>query len=565
MLRTDLADLIQQAVVAAQSAQELPAFEMPPFDVLRPKQAGHGDYSSNVALVAAAAIRKLGDGRMANPRQIAEAVVKHLPASEAVGKVELAGPGFINMHLADSWLQRQVAAVVHAGDGFGNSSRGQGKRWQVEYVSANPTGPIHYGGARNAVLGDSIANVLSAAGYTIEREFYVNDGGTQFHLFAATLYARYAQALGHDEPLPADGYVGEYMHAYAQEVVSRVGDQLLNLPRAEAIAQCKLIGREIVLRNLNEELSRIGVKFDNWFSEQGLYDQGLVEQALDYLDSRNELERRDGALWFKASNYPGIDKDEVVVRSNGAPTYFAGDIAYHYDKFIRRQFDTVVNVLSVDHQGHVARMHAIMAAFGLDPKRLILLLYDLVKLMRDGKEVKLSKRKGNLVTINDVVDEVGSDAMHFNLLMRSPESVIEFDLDLAVAQNNENPVFYVQYSHARICSILAKAGAEGFAVDADPETVMFSLLTHPSEFALIRKLLEMEEQIDLAVDKLSPHNLIHYSMDLSKVFNAFYRDCRVVDGDNRPLSSARLALCQAARIGLRKVLQLVGVTAPISM
>ncbi len=342
----------------------------------------------------------------------------------------------------------------------------------------------------------------------------------------------------------------------------QLGDRLVALDRAEAIAALRPYGRAIVLADLERELGRMGVHFDNWFSEQSLYDEGLVQQSLDYLDARGELERRDGAIWFKASNYPGCDKDEVVVRSTGSPTYLAGDIAYHYDKFVRRGFDKVVNVWAVDHQGHVARMAAVMRALGMDPARLIILLYDLVKLVRDGQEVKLSKRKGNLVTISDVVEEVGSDAMHFNLLSRGPESVIEFDLDLAVAQNNENPVFYVQYSHARICSIFEKAAAEGFPVDGP---VDLALLNNPSELALVRKLLELEEQIDFAVDRLSPHNLTHYAIELARSFNAFYRDCHVLDAENVPLSAARLVLCRAAQTGIVRVLKLLGVSTPTTM
>ena len=282
--------------------------------------------------------------------------------------------------------------------------------------------------------------------------------------------------------------------------------------------------RKLVVIMLRAELDRIGVNFDNWYSEQTLYDNGLVEQALSHLDARGELVRRDGAVWFQASKYPKNDKDEVVVRSNGIPTYFASDIAYHYDKFLVRKFDRVVNVWGVDHQGHVPRMAAMMQAFGLDPDRLVILMYDLVKLVRDGVEVKLSKRAGNLLTISDVVDEVGADALRFNLLTRSPESVIEFDLDLAVAQTNENPVYYVQYSHARICSILARAAEAGFDVEHDGEddATLLSLLEHPSELALLRKMLELEEQVLLAVEKLSPHNLPHYAIDLAKTFNAFY-------------------------------------------
>jgi arginyl-tRNA synthetase len=566
MIKDSLRALVQTALQSAQDDGSLPVFELPAIDIQRPKQAEHGDYSTNIAMVVAAAARKAGSDK-ANPRQIAQAIVDHLPPSTLIGATELAGPGFINLRLSDEWLQQQVLSIIEAGDSVGNIERGNGQRWQVEYVSANPTGPVHYGGARNGVLGDSLANILEAAGYEVHREFYINDGGNQFNHFAATLYARYMQLLGYDEPLPEQGYPGEYMIDYAKEIIEQVGDSLAALPKQEAITQIKKLGREIVLSGLKEEVSSIGIEYDTWFSEQSLYDQGLVEQALSYLDERGELARRDGAIWFLASKYPKNEKDEVVVRSNGVPTYFASDIAYHYDKFIRRGFDHVVDVWGVDHQGHVPRMSAMMQAFGLDPSRLTILMHDLVKLIRNGQEVKISKRAGNLITIRDVVEEVGADAVRFNLLTRSPESTIEFDLDLAVAQSNENPVYYVQYSHARICSILARAKDEGFStsgMSADASALM-ALLVHPAELALIRRMLELEEQIELAVDKLSPHNLTHYAIELARTFNAFYRDCKVVDPDQPALSQARLLLSRAARIVLAKVLGLIGVHAPESM
>ena len=565
MVKDSLSQLIATAVASAQADGSLPAFDPPAIEMQRPKQADHGDYSSNVAMVVAAAIRKAG-GAQTNPRQIAQAIADHLPAEGMIGSVELAGPGFINVRLADGWLQQQIVVINDAGMSYGNLTRGQGQHWQVEYASANPTGPILYSGARNAVLGDTVANVLEAAGYTVQREFYVNDGGTQFAIFVDSLYARYAQQLGHDVPFPENGYPGDYMNEYAQRVIGRVGDQLMQVDVQAAKVEIRKLGREIVLADLHAQLQRIGVQFDNWFSEQSLYDEGLVEQALDYLDKRGELAQRDGAVWFLASNYPKNDKDEVVVRSSGAPTYFASDIAYHYDKFMRRKFDRVINVWAVDHQGHVPRMAAVMQALGLDPSRLTILMYDLVKLIRDGQELKLSKRAGNLITIDDVVDEVGADAIRFNLLTRSPESTIEFDLDLAVAQSNENPVYYVQYSHARICSILARAAEEGLNADAlAGDAASLTLLTHPAELTLLRKMLELEEQIELAAEKLSPHNLTYYAIELARTFNAFYRDCKVVDASAPQLSQARLQLCSAGRVVLAKVLGLLGVRAPESM
>jgi arginyl-tRNA synthetase len=557
MVRDEIQQTLQKALVAAQQRGELPAVELPALEVLRPKQADHGDYSTNLALVTAAALRKAGVA--SNPRSIAQCIADHLPASGPIGAVEIAGPGFINLHLSVSWLQQQVERVVAAGPDFGNLHRGGGARWQVEYLSANPTGPLHYGGARNGALGDALANVLTAAGYQVQREFYVNDAGNQFNLFAATLYARYAQLLGREEPIPEQGYAGEYMFDYAQKLIDQHGDRFLQLAKDEAIAQLKPISEALVVASLQAELARLGIHYDCWFREQSLYDEGLVDQLLDRLRSQGDIALRDGALWFLATHYPKVDKDEVVVRSNGMPTYFASDIAYHYHKFVVRGFDHVVNVWGVDHQGHVPRMAAVMAALGLDPARLTIVLHGLVKLIRNGQEVKLSKRRGTLVTIGEVIDEVGADAVRFNLLARGPDSPIEFDLDLAVTASNENPVFFVQYSHARICSILAKAE------ESQLPSPDLSRLVHPSELALIRKVLELEEQVEVAVDKLSPHNLTHYAVDLAKIFNSFYRDCKVLDPEQPPLSAARLQLCQAAQIALVKTLRLLGISAPASM
>lgn len=561
MIRDQIKQVIEQALAAAQAHGQLPEIEQPAIEVLRPKQAGHGDYSTNVAMVTAAALRK--SGASSNPRAIAEIIAAHIPVDGLIGRVEIAGPGFINIHLSERWLQQQVNAIIAAGDAFGAIDIGRGAYWQVEFLSANPTGPVHYGGARNAVLGDSLANVLEAAGYRVQREFYVNDAGNQFNIFAATLYARYAQLWGCDEAIPEDGYAGEYMIGYAQTIVEQHGDRFLHMDRNAAIGEIRELSKELVLASLQDEVGKLGIRYDRWFSEQSLYDSGLVYEVLDKLRARGNIGERDGAIWFLASKYPKVDKDEVVIRSNGMPTYFASDIAYHYDKFVVRGFDHVVNIWGVDHQGHVPRMAAVMAALGLDPSRLTIVLHGLVKLIRNGEEVKLSKRRGTLITIGDVVDEVGADAVRFNLLTRGPESTIEFDLDLAAQASWDNPVCYVQYSHARICSLLSNAESKGLTPQSESD--LSSLLTHEVEIGLIKKLLELEEQIELTVEKLSPHNLTHYATDLAKIFNAFYRDCRVVDPAEPTLSAARLQLSQAARIGLKKTLQLLGISAPESM
>jgi len=567
MLRDQIQEIISAAVDAAKDAGQLPHVPIPAPSIERPKQADHGDFSTNIAMTTAAAVKQ-ATGDKANPRQIAQAIVSHIPVDGLIGAVEIAGPGFINIRLAGRWLQAQVRAILDAGDNLGRINRGKGVRWQVEFVSANPTGPLHYGGARNAVLGDALASVLTAAGYEVQREYYVNDAGNQFDLFVQTLYARYLQIHGQEADIPEGGYRGEYMLDYARQIQAEVGDRYVNLPKSEALRELRVKGRAIVVADLQDELGLIGVTFDRWFSEQSLYDEGLVEQVLSDLTEKGDIGEWDGARWFRASNYPKNDKDEVVVRTNGMPTYFASDIAYHYDKFVRRGFDRVVNIWAVDHQGHVPRMGAIMTALGMDPDRLVIVLYNLVKLLRNGQEVKMSKRSGDFLTLREVVDEVGADAVRFMLLTRGPESGVDFDLDLAVAQKNDNPVYYVQYGHARICSILAKAGEQGLPASAQPQPgdeAAIALLTHPAELDLIRKILEMEEQIDFAVEKLSPHNLTHYALELARTFSSFYEKCRVVDAEQPALTRARLLLSLAARTGLARVLGLMGMSAPESM
>ncbi len=572
MIRDQIRQIVTEAVASAQSSGNLPAIEFPPVEIERPNQSDHGDYSSNFALLATSAIKK-ASGQRANPRQIAQSVVDNIPTGGLVGSVELAGPGFINVRLHENWLQQSVLSILEQGASFGAIDRGKGQRWQVEYVSANPTGPLHYGGGRNAVLGDALANVLEAAGYDVQREFYVNDSGTQFQLFIESLYVCYIQLCEELDGLtkrnleiPEGGYQGAYLHDYARLVRERRGDRLAHLEPGEARAELRQDGREIVLHDIEDELASMGVTFDRWFSEKSLYDEGLVDQLLEQLSDRGEVIKRDGALWFLASNYPGNQKDEVVVRSNGAPTYFASDIAYHYDKFERRKFDRVINVWAVDHQGHIPRMGAVMQALQLDPERLKILLYNLVKLIRGGQEVKMSKRSGDILTVREVVEEVGPDAVRFMLLTTSPERSIDFDMSLAVQHKNENRVYYVQYGHARICSLLQRAARSGHQSPEeipDDAAEIVSLLSDPAELTLIRRMLEMEEQIELAVDRLSPHNLTYYAEDLTKTFSVFYENCQVLHSDvPKDLARARLLLVLAARTALSRVLNLMGMSAP---
>ena len=575
MIRDQIRQIVTDAVASAQESGNLPSIDIPPVEIQRPNQPEHGDYSSNVAMLVASAVRK-ATGQKANPRQLAQSIVDEIPVGELIGGVELAGPGFINIRLDEGWLQGNVAEIIAQGSTFGAIDIGAGQRWQVEYVSANPTGPLHYGGGRNAVLGDTLANLLEAAGYDVQREFYVNDSGTQFQLFIESLYATYLQLCEEldGEParnveIPEGGYQGAYLKDYAQLVRDMENGSLFHMEQSTAKDELRKIGREIVVRDIKEELAALGVTFDRWFSEKSLYDEGLVDRLLEQLADEGEVIERDGARWFLASNYPGNEKDEVVVRSNGAPTYFASDIAYHYDKFVRRKFDRVINVWAVDHQGHIPRMGAVMKALGVEPDRLVILLYNLVKLIRDGQEVKMSKRSGDFLTVREVVEEVGPDAVRFMLLTTSPERSVDFDMSLAVQRKNENRVFYVQYGHARICSLIQRASAN-YIVDPDvtPDDAaeIVTLLTHPAELTLIRRMLEMEEQIELAVERLSPHNLTYYAEDLTKAFSAFYENCQVLHSEVPPqLARARLLLCLAARTALSRVLNLMGMTAPEAM
>ncbi|MBC7250483.1 MAG: arginine--tRNA ligase [Anaerolineae bacterium] len=555
MIKDDLTNLIAQAIKKAQRKGDLPKFEVPEVILEHPKQAERGDYATPVCLQMARL------ARMA-PMEIAKQVVKRLPRIEAIGQVEIAHPGYINITLSQQWLTQQVEDILATGETWGNINLGRGRKVQVEYGSANPTGPLHVGFGRNVVLGDGLANVLAAAGYEVQREYYVNDAGTQMDLFGETMYARYAQALGRDEPFPEGGYPGPYIEEWAREIAAEEGDKYLHMPREEALPILRDLGLAKVLACIREDVESLGIYYDNWFSERTLYEEGYFDRIMTLLRQGDYLFTREGAVWFAATRL-GADKDEVLIRSNGEPGYFASDIAYHYHKFVVRGFDWVIDVWGADHQGHVPRMKAMMQALGLDPERLTLLIYQLVTLKRGGEVVRLSKRKGEIVTLREIIDEVGPDAVRFFLLSRSVDSQMDFDLDLAKEQSERNPVYYVQYAHARIASILRYAAEQG----ATAEGGDVSLLTHPSELALIRQMLLLPEVIEQAALNLAPHHLTYYAQDLAAAFHVFYRDCRVVSSDpaDAEISRARLKLAQAAKTVLARTLHLMGMNAPESM
>jgi len=546
-LQQDIAAALQRA----QRKGALPAFERPDvIPVERPKYPEQGDYASPVCLQLARV------ARMA-PIKIAEAVAAHLSELPYVEAVTVAPPGYLNFRLREAWLADQVEAIIAAGDGFGAVDLGHGEKVQVEFVSANPTGPLHMGSARNAVLGDALARVLEAAGYAVQREYYVNDAGSRMRVFYETLYVRYAQAFGREESVPEDGYHGPHMVAMGEALAREHGDRFLAMPREEAVEAVGRLGLQRVLDGARDDLEAMGVRYDRWFHESTLYREGTFDRIMQILREGGYLSEHDGAVWFDATHLGG-DKDEVIIRSDGSPGYFASDIAYHYNKFVERGFDRVIDVWGADHQGHVPRMFTIMEALGLDPKRLTLVIYQLVTLKRGGEVVRLSKRTGDMITLREVEEEVGADAMRFFLTARSADSQMDFDLDLAKEQSDENPVYYVQYAHARICSILRYAET----LEGDDGDV--HLLTHPSEMALVRQMLRLPEIVRTAAEGLAPHYLAYYAQELASAFHAFYRDCRVVSSDPADLavSKARLKLVAACRVVLRKALDLMGMSAP---
>ncbi len=561
LIRDRIAGLIRDAIGAAQKSGALPAFAAPRIDVTRPKLAAHGDYSTSVAIGLAKAAGM-------PPLELAQRIIEHLPAHEAIGRVEVARPGHINITLSEAWLVQQVRAILDAEGAWGNLDMGGGKKVQVEHGSANPTGPLTIGSGRNVVIGDTLANILQAAGYAVQREYYVNDAGSQVRHFGESLYARYAQALGRDEPFPADGYKGAYIGEVAGTIAREHGDRFLALEKNEAVRALGRIGLDWMVDDAKRTLARMNIQYDVWFREQSLYDSGLFDRMLEWLRTRELLYEQDEATWFKVTAFGG-EKDAVIVRAptvipdpRERPTYFGSDIAYVRDKFIDRGFDRVIYVWGADHHGDVPRMSAIRQALNIAPERLTIILYQLVTLTRGGEEVRQSKRSGEFITLDEVIDEIGSDACRFMLLTRSADSKIVLDLELAKEQSEKNPVYYVQYAHARIASILRKAAEVGVAPDAHGDA---RLLVHPSELALIRKMLELPLVIEQSARDLAPHHLTYYAQDLASTFSAFYRDCKVVDPAAPDLTAARLMLCRAAKTTLARVLGLMGMSAPEAM
>ena len=548
-------ELVSQAVQQAQNDGLLQLETTPEIQIERPGKLENGDFATSLPLRLARATR-------INPLQLAESLVQLIPACDEIEKVVAAHPGFINFYLKDSWVQKQLEEVRRAGNDYGTGDLGQGQKMMVEYVSVNPTGPVHVGHARGAVLGSALANILSAAGYRVTQEYYVNDAGTQMQAFYGSVYARYLQSLGQEAAMPANGYAGEYIADLAEEIAESEGTRFIGMDEAQALREMGDIAREKMIDLIRDDLTQIGVGFDNWFSERTLFDQGDYDRALQVLKDKEFLSERENAVWFNSTQL-GDDKDNVVIRSSGEPTYFASDIAYHYNKFVVREFQSVVDIWGADHQGHVPRMKSAVTALGIEPERLTVLISQMVTLKRGDEVVRASKRTGDFVTLRELTDEVGADACRYFFLARTPSTQMEFDLELAKQESSENPVYYVQYGHARIASILNSAREQNIDWSAGD----VSLLTHPSELSLIRTMLRLPELVEQMARALEPHQLPHYTMELATAFHWFYENCRVISSheEDAQMNLARLKLVESAQIVFRRSLELMGMSAPERM
>ena len=551
-VKQSIIESIKQAVVEAQNAGKLPEVPLPDVSIEHPQKAEHGDYATSLPL-------KLARSTGLNPLNIAKIIASSLDKGEEISDVSIAPPGFINFTLSPDWLAEQVDSILTKEQSYGNIDNGNGKKIQIEFVSANPTGPLHVGHGRGAVLGSALANVLDAAGFKVQKEYYVNDGGNQIISFYRSLYSRYRQSLGIDSEMPAEGYFGSYITELAKELTDEHGDKFLKMSPEEGESKLGKLGLDKMLAQIKDSLESLRVYFDSWFSESSLYEDGQYEKVMSLLKQSGYIAEKESAVWF-VSTALGEDKDNVVIRSDGTATYFATDIAYHYNKFIERGFDKVIDIWGADHQGHVSRMEAVVGALGIDPKRLKVIISQMITLKRGGELVKLSKRSGDMISLSEVIEEVGVDACRFFFLCRSADSQMDFDLELAKKESQDNPVYYIQYAYARISSILRLAEEKGI----NYENGDVSLLNDESELTLIRRMLLLPEIIEMISNTLEPHHLTYYAQDLATVFHSFYKQCRVVT-DEIEITKARLKLVASARIVLDRTLSLMGMSAPEKM
>ncbi len=551
-----LKDLLKDAVLEVAREKGLSPTEIPEVLLERPRHEGQGDWATNIAMLMA---KPLGT----RPRELAGELVSRIGKDPHLEKVEVAGPGFINFFVTNLWVRDVLCAAVKERENYGRSTLGKGKKVQVEFVSANPTGPLHVGHGRGAAVGDMTAGLLEYAGWEVEREYYINDAGLQMNLLGQSTQARYFEILGASEkaPFPENGYKGDYIYDLAKEVIERDGKKHLDVPLEESFPVFQAHAANTILDGIREDLALFGVNFDVWFSEKSLYEKGLVESALAFLKERGHAYEKDGALWFRTTAF-GDDKDRVLVRSNGVTTYFASDVAYHKEKF-DRGFDLVIDVWGADHHGYVPRMKAAVEALGRDREALQILLIQFVNLLRGGHQVSMSTRSGEFVTLKEVLDEVGVDAARFFFAMRRCDSHLDFDLELAKKASTDNPVFYVQYAHARIESIMREAASRKIDIP-DPATVNIDLLVEPEEKALAKRIARFPEEVEKAASELAAHRIAFFAYDLASDFHAFYNAHRVL-GVEDAVSKARLCLVEATRVALTNALGILRVKAPERM
>lgn len=551
-----LQELIAEAVKKAMASGELPQADMPSFIVEKPADKKNGDFSTNIAMAGARSFHM-------PPRAIAEIIVKNFDCEyKYIEKMEIAGAGFINFYLSPVYYSDILNNIVESGDDYGKSSYGEGKKVLVEFVSANPTGPMHIGNARGGAIGDCLASVMSAAGYYVEREFYVNDAGNQIEKFATSLEVRYLQEIGQDVEMPEDAYHGQDITDHAKAFIAEVGDKYANCDSQERRNALVAFALPKNIQGLEDDLKKYRIVYDNWFRESTVHNNGGVKMVVDTLTEKGYTYESEGALWFKASEF-GNDKDIVLVRANGLPTYIVPDIAYHYNKLVTRNFDIAIDVLGADHHGYIPRMKAALTALGIDADRLEPVIMQMVRLVREGETVKLSKRSGKAITLNTLLEEVPIDAARFFFNLREPNTHCDFDLELAAKKSSENPVYYVQYAHARICSIIKKAKAEGVEISV-PTVEALNRLDTKEERELITHLSALTEEIVNSAKAKDPARITHYVVELATLFHKFYNAQRVVTEDTE-LTNARLYLCTAVKNTIKNILVMLKIEVPEEM
>ncbi|NCO34024.1 MAG: arginine--tRNA ligase [Armatimonadetes bacterium CG2_30_59_28] len=555
MIRKQLTSFIRRTIVDV--LEKMPADIPADIHLETPPRKDYGDFSTNTAMVLASQLKK-------PPREVAGELLAKMQGSPPgfIERIEIAGPGFINFFLNPDWLHECVRAILNGNGSYGRCNIGEGRRVLIEFVSANPNGPIHIGHGRGGVIGDVLANLLEAIGYEVDREFYINDAATsgQMQKFGRSLEARYFQLQGIEKEIPEDGYHGDYVTDLAREILDAEGARYNDMSNEDRLRTFTNLAQEKMIEHQRETLERFGITFDNWFSEQTLVEAGRVEQAIEALKARGHTYEEDGALWLRSTEF-GDDKDRVLVRNNGVPTYLASDVAYHTNKF-ERGYDLLIDIWGPDHHGYMIRTTAAAQAVGYAPERLHIFVHQIVRLLSEGELVRASKRAGDLVTLDEILDAVGKDVARFFYLMRSHDSHLDFDLDLARKESQENPVYYVQYAHARICSILRDA--EDTASERSLAAADLSLLNHETEVSLMRKLADLPEEVKLAAAEYAPHRLTRYAQELASSFHCFYTECRVLSDDDA-LTLARLALLRATQIVLQVTLGLLGVDSPERM